>query len=239
METQKGQGALSFKAAYIPKFAPSLKLTGQWVKSLWGEWTERYSGPSTPILIPGLAGGCKLDLNLVSLKADYGVDPMAGVSMGPRVEWTLYSDTFTVYGPDTATFNAQNDVKSHSHSMIGFGLAGVINPEKLAGGGYGTDLFSPGLNFALTVGGGKSMEYVAWDVFLILFKHQNEGRSRWWPFSKSVWEIGYSEYNFRWKGGDDTSTWWTPYPGIGPLLTRGEDLRYRLGIPGGRVTFAF
>jgi hypothetical protein len=119
--------------------------------------------------------------------------------------------------------------------MFGLGLAGCINFNKLVGGGLG---LTPTLNFAATIGSGKQMEYSNWDFWVTVFKHKSEHRSRWWPFSASIWDIGYNSYNFRFKGQRDDPIWVTAPDGFS-MGVPSEDIKYTVGVPGARVTFAF
>jgi len=236
MESGRGQAAFTFKASYVPKLAPDFRVTGQWITGGWGGWTASYSGPAHPILVNGLSAGCKLNLNIWTLRAEYDVNCYDAVSMGPRFELTQYSDTFTLVGPDTAAGSSETAAKGHSYSMLGLGLAGCINFNKLVGGGLAG--LTPTLNFVATIGAGKQMEYSNWDVWVTVFKHKREQQSRWWPFSTSIWELGYNSYNFRFKGQRDDPIWVTAPDGFSTAVPS-EDIKYKVGVPGARVTFAF
>lgn len=233
MNSGRGQLALTFKASYVPKLAPNFKITGQWVTGGWGGWTQNYSGPPNPYLVNGLSAGCKLNLNLYSLRAEYDVNCYDAVNIGPRIEWLQYADTFTLYGPDYGAITSPSSSKGHSFAMFGLGFAGCIKFAKLAGD-FG---FSPTVNFSAMLGAGSKMDYWSWDVYVTVFKHKREQPSRFWPFTASIWDLGYAQYTFRYKSQDDPI--WVAAPDGYAGWVPGDAVRYTLGLPSARVTFAF
>jgi|GEM_PF-3973159 len=147
----------------------------------------RLAGGFTGVDIGGGAATIKDDLRLWNITGDVGWPAQrgggTGISVGPRIQWLQYVDTFSDLTAGTST--------SRSLAMFGFGGHMTLTCPGLSSGlAYGNIV--PVLHVAATVGFGSAMTYGWVEAFLQLYD------SSLGVFdSRLKGEIGYSWLKFQ------------------------------------------
>jgi len=162
----------SFTYLFRGRYSPSamgydVRLTGDLVRASYSGGSENYQGPLHTSFPQGASLTGKMDVTLLQASADLGLGTHSyggvGFKIGPRLQWTMYSDQFKA----TAEFAGTSvDIGgANGCSMYGIGLAGSIDVSHFTSASV-----IPKVQFSLAVGGGKSMRYKEWELSVDLVR---------------------------------------------------------------------
>jgi len=149
-----------FRGRYNIPSTWDVRLTGDLVRASYTGNSDNYQGPLHTSFPQGASLSGSMTVTLLQASADLGLGKgsygNAHFKIGPRLQWTMYSDTFRA----TATWGgASADLAgANGCSMYGIGFAGAIDVSRYTGA------VLPTVQFSAAVGGGKSMRYRQWEL---------------------------------------------------------------------------
>lgn len=229
--------AYNFRGVYTPvRVLPNFNISLDYANMHFSGSTNSYSGGWHPILVNGQGADATLDVGLWSVTGDYlPVVGNSGMTVGPRLQWLLLTDTFSLTNTTTNVSGTDNK----SNSMYGFGFAAKMDFSRIAGGGRG--VIDPYVKFAAAIGQGANVRYFTYEIFVSLFKgdgiYDTTGSGFWrFPRLGAGVDLGWIHYGFASFGKDDET--FVPPPPPGSVI-RSQNMNYHLDIPYVRGTVTF